>query len=51
MNKKGHLFASNDDLFEMNTFYGDIKQALAEAEESGLLVVTDQQHCFPKVGG
>lgn len=29
MNKKGHLFASNDDLIEMNKFYGDIRQDLA----------------------
>ncbi len=41
MNKKGHLFASIDELQEINSFYGSILQTLADAEESGLIVVTD----------
>ena len=32
----------------MNSFYGDIKQAIVDSEEAGLIVATDQQHSFPK---
>jgi polyhydroxyalkanoate synthesis regulator protein len=50
MNKKGHLFASIDELHQINSFYGSIIQSIVEAEESGDLVVTDQQYRFPRIG-
>jgi hypothetical protein len=49
MNRKGHLFSSLKELQEMNHFYGSIKQTIADAEEAGLLIVTDQMRRFPKV--
>ena len=40
--QKGQLIASVEQLLQMNSFYGDIKQAIVDSEEAGLIVATDQ---------